>query len=85
MEQTTISPITDLKTVKNSSVFYVGDEFVCIHYSSVIFRAKKYDDGYWDVTELYVPSVTSAKMANRCRQYLSIGEEWGAIKKRFNQ
>jgi hypothetical protein len=83
MEQTTISPITDLKTVKNSNAFYVGNEFICVHYSSVIFRAEKSPEG-WITTGLYVPSVTSSKMARRCVEYLGIGEDWGQLKKRFS-
>lgn len=88
MEQSTISPITDLKTVKNSSAFYVGTgserEFVCMHYSSIIFRAQRVEHG-WKVTSLYVPSVTSSKMAGRCLAYLNINENWKDLKARFDQ
>lgn len=77
--------ITDIKTVKASTVIRSDNgDLVCLHYDSEIFRANNET-----VLNLYVPSVTSSKMAKRCYEYV-FGKspnlkEWKILKDKFDK
>lgn len=80
-----------IKAVKNSAFIREGDgDYVALHYDSEIFRAHRLIDKVGAiVTNLYVPSVTSSKMAKRCFEYvfgyIPESKEWKELKERFNQ
>ena len=81
--------INDVKAVKNSVFIQeAGGDYVALHYDSEIFRASSDGENY-EVKNLYVPSVTSSKMAKRCYEYVfGITLEpkaWKQLKERFNQ
>lgn len=87
--------IQDVKAVKNSVFLRESNgDYVALHYNSEIFRAGVQEVPYGEsnaivVKNLYVPSVTSSKMAKRCYEYvfshLPDAKEWKQIKESFEQ
>lgn len=89
-----VKPVKNSVFIKESNGTYVG-----MHYDSTIFKAeigemeegRVYPPGYpvYKLTHLYVPSVTSSKMAKRCYEhvfgYIPDNTEWKKIKEGFNQ
>lgn len=74
--------ITDITAVKNASAIMLDNgTLVCLHYDSEIIRISAQKE----VKSLYVPSVTSAKMAKRCLDYMGVNYDWAKLKKEFAQ